>query len=91
MIPSSISDLVVSKSTGKSLPEIPDRSHKTWMSHSAQIANFFEPAVQSIIEAIEEQIRKAEIAIKARSIVSDEYQLTVLAIGHLYGWRVCHI
>jgi len=72
MKPTSISDLAVSKSTGKSLP-VPDQSHKILMPRSAQIAEFFEPAIRSIVEVIEEQIRKTEIAIKVRSMESDVF------------------
>lgn len=60
-----IFELAASSSLGKGLLRSMD--FKLHCIFSAEIANFFEPAIQNIIKAIEEQSRKSTKAIKVRS------------------------
>lgn len=90
MIPNSIFEMAVSKLMGTPLSDIAELA-----SHShgrAQVAKFFEPAIQAIIKAIEGQFKKATKAVKVRSIIyrralTEHY----VHIGHRHGRRVFYL
>jgi hypothetical protein len=85
MIHSLISEMAMSKSMGKSLPML--NVHKLKVSRTRiQIAEFFEPAVRSIVQAIEEQSRTSKIPIRVQPIRDSlKYVIDALSFRR-YSW-----